>query len=69
MDKLREYLDSERGRLKGLAEALGIFPSAISQWTEVPIKRVPEVERATGIPRHELRPDFFDAPPKKRRAA
>lgn len=64
MEHLREWLDAERGRLKGLAKALGIFPSAISQWIEVPVKRVPDVERITGISRHVLRPDFFGPPPE-----
>lgn len=67
MDRLREYLNGERGRLKSLAAALDVFPSAISQWTEVPIKRVIDVERITGIPRQELRPDYFELPPKRQR--
>lgn len=50
----------------GLAKALGgITPQAISQWKKVPAERVIEVERATGVPRQELRPDIYpdDAPP------
>lgn len=66
---LRQYLDAERGRLKNLAEALGVFPSAISQWTKVPAERVVSVERATGIPRGELRPDLYgEGPSPKKRA-
>ena len=42
-----------------LAADLGITPQAISQWEKVPLNRVFDVERATGVPRHELRPDFF----------
>jgi hypothetical protein len=42
-----------------IAKALNISQQAITQWKRVPINRVPEVERATGIPRHLLRPDFF----------
>ena len=36
----------------------GISPQAISQWRQVPADRVLEVERVTGIPRHDLRPDL-----------
>lgn len=45
----------------GLARALerDISPQAISQWKRVPAERVLEVERATGISRHKLRPDLY----------
>lgn len=50
--------------LKGntaLARALNgaITPQAISQWEQVPLARVFDIESATGISRHDLRPDFF----------
>jgi DNA-binding transcriptional regulator YdaS (Cro superfamily) len=35
-----------------------ITPQAISQWRQVPADRVIEIERITGISRHELRPDL-----------
>ena len=53
------YMNSERGRKSRLAEALGISPGAITQWDRVPAERVIEIERLTGIPRHELRPDLY----------
>lgn len=59
METLLRYLDEQRGRRLELAKALNCRPSAISQWRRVPIDRVTEVERLTGIPRHELRPDIF----------
>lgn len=68
MEPLREYLKAERGRLTELAKTLRLFPSAVSQWEGVPPKHVLEVERITGISRHELRPDIFGPAPKKRRA-
>lgn len=57
--KLRQYLDGERGRRVALAEALKINPGAISQWGRIPAERVLDIERLTGIPRHELRPDLY----------
>jgi DNA-binding transcriptional regulator YdaS (Cro superfamily) len=48
--------------------ALGvtITPQAISQWDKVPAERVVEIEAATGVPRHLLRPDLHLPPRKKR---
>ena len=62
MDALIAHLDAERGRRTALAAALGIRASAISQWDRVPAERVLDVERVTGIPRHDLRPDLYPAP-------
>ncbi len=42
-----------------LGRALGISGQADSQWDRVPAERVIEVERATGVSRHELRPDIY----------
>lgn len=50
------------GGVTRLAEALNVTRSAVSQWTKVPVERVLEVERLTGVPRHELRPDIYPAP-------
>lgn len=48
-----------------LAEKLEISPQALSQWRRVPPLRVLEVERITGVPRHELRPDIYPAPDRE----
>ncbi|MEH2707114.1 Cro/CI family transcriptional regulator [Bradyrhizobium elkanii] len=45
-----------------LAAGLEITPQAISQWKRVPFRRVLEVERLTGIPRHIQRPDLYPPP-------
>jgi DNA-binding transcriptional regulator YdaS (Cro superfamily) len=68
MDILRQHLKAERGRLTQLAAALGIYPSAILQWEKVPAERVPAVADATGLSRHDLRPDIFGPAPKTKRA-
>lgn len=47
------------GGLAGLARPLGITEQAISQWDEVPPLRVLAVEQASGVSRHELRPDLY----------
>lgn len=50
------------GGLSGLANPLGISEQAVSQWDKVPPRRVLEVERVSGVPRHELRPDMYPVP-------
>lgn len=37
----------------------GLTSQAVSQWKKVPAERVLDVERITGISRHDLRPDVF----------
>lgn len=46
-----------------LAKAVGVTAQAVSQWEEVPPLRVLAVERASGVPRHELRPDLYPVEP------
>jgi DNA-binding transcriptional regulator YdaS (Cro superfamily) len=45
-----------------LARLLNIQPSAVTQWSRIPAERVPPLSDATGIPRHEMRPDLWPAP-------
>ena len=59
MEKLKAYLNEERGRRVELAMSLHITPSAISMWTRVPGERLMDVSRATGISPADLRPDMF----------
>lgn len=61
MDALQTYLKASRGRAVELAACLGVSPSAISQWQRVPAERVLDIERITGVKRHELRPDIYPA--------
>jgi DNA-binding transcriptional regulator YdaS (Cro superfamily) len=50
------------GAANNLASRLGITAQAISQWDQVPPLRVIEVERVTGVSRHDLRPDIYPEP-------
>jgi len=51
------------GGLTRLAASLNITKQAVAQWDEVPPLRVLEVERVSGVPRHELRPDLYPLEP------
>lgn len=62
MDALRHYLSQSGNSQVALAEALGITQPAIAKWFragKVPLERVADIERITGIPREALRPDVF----------
>ena len=61
MSELRQ----ERGLLTRIAVGLGLTVQAVHGWPVVPLERVVEVERITGVPREELRQDFH----LRRRAA
>jgi len=63
------YLDDEISKrgLSEIARALGVTRSAVWQWNniakKVPAKRVLDLERLTGIPRHKWRPDIYGKEP------
>lgn len=60
-----ELVIKRGGGVVALANALNLDHSAVSKWkrrNRVPTERVPDIERVTGIPRHELRPDLWPAP-------
>jgi TorA maturation chaperone TorD len=50
------------GGVSALANALGIAQPSVSGWSRIPADRVAAVESVTGVPRHTLRPDLFEAP-------
>jgi DNA-binding transcriptional regulator YdaS (Cro superfamily) len=50
------------GGVTKLSKQLGLSSPAISQWRLVPAGRVLAVELATGVPRHEQRPDIYPPP-------
>lgn len=62
MSKSLTKLLAERGlKQRDLALGCSVNKSTVSRWAErgVPPERVREVERVTGIPREEIRPDIF----------
>jgi DNA-binding transcriptional regulator YdaS (Cro superfamily) len=42
-----------------VAAKCGVTPAAVRMWRKVPALRVRAVERATGRPRHLIRPDIY----------
>lgn len=57
------------GGTQALAEAVGVRYQAVQKWVRfkrVPAERVLAIESATGVSRHDLRPDIY--PRDKRRA-
>lgn len=51
------------GGYAAVAKALGVTRQTVYKWKDcVPLERVPDLERAIGVPRHKLRPDFFSEP-------
>jgi DNA-binding transcriptional regulator YdaS (Cro superfamily) len=50
--------------LEDLGSRFGVNKSTVLRWEEerVPAERVLDVERETGVPRHELRPDLYPEP-------
>lgn len=63
MENACELAKLKAGGPAALAKAIGgVSPQAVSQWKKVPAERVLDVERLTGISRHDLRPDVFGPP-------
>lgn len=48
-------------KLIDLSRGLGVDKATVTRWAQkrVPAERVVEIERVTGIPRHDLRPDLY----------
>ncbi|WP_363311541.1 YdaS family helix-turn-helix protein [uncultured Devosia sp.] len=68
---LRAHRQSEGLTLEALSSRLGVNKSTLMRWEDgsvpIPADRIVEVERATGISRHDLRPDLsriFVEPPQ-----
>ncbi len=64
MEDALEIAKKRAGGAVGLAEKIGgITPQAVTQWKKVPPTRVLDVERITGVSRHDLRPDLYGPAP------
>jgi DNA-binding transcriptional regulator YdaS (Cro superfamily) len=50
------------GGLTVLAKIVSRHHATVLRWTRVPAEHARAIEQATGIPRHELRPDLWDPP-------
>lgn len=48
------------GGMRALGRALGINYQAIQSWNKIPAERIVDIERVTGVPREQLRPDLYD---------
>jgi DNA-binding transcriptional regulator YdaS (Cro superfamily) len=65
---LKRYRLAQNASLGDLGSVFGIDKSTVMRWENgrVPAERVLEVERITGVSRHDLRPDLY---PREERAA
>ena len=61
MISIVERAAEKAGGVVALARELGIKHNALYSWNRVPAERVLDIERITGISRHEQRPDIFGA--------
>jgi DNA-binding transcriptional regulator YdaS (Cro superfamily) len=52
-------IGERRGLKSEIARQLGITTAAVSLWQRIPAEHCPMVEKITGIPRFELRPDVY----------
>lgn len=48
------------GSISALAKKIGVKYQSVQQWEDVPPERVPAVSEASGVTKHELRPDLHD---------
>lgn len=63
-DIVRAAIKSAGGQA-AVAKELGIWQTAVSRWCKsgrIPPRRVLDVERMSGVPRHVLAPDLYPQP-------
>lgn len=59
MDHGLELAIARAGSARKLARMLGISMQAVIKWKTVPAHQIVPIEKATGVPREELRPDLY----------
>lgn len=57
---VQRAVDAVGGTVTALAAKIDLSTQAVSVWNHVPVAHLLSVEKATKIPREELRPDLFD---------
>ena len=62
MSAITEYRKANNLTQTAFGEMVGVQAAAVSKWSSgrVPAEQVVKIHKATGIPKHELRPDLFD---------
>lgn len=65
-DPILDEVFGALGSKSKLARELKITPQSLQNWKRVPPYRVLVVEKATGIPRHRIRPDLYPPPPGRK---
>lgn len=59
--QIATYLEANGFTLENLAERFGVNKTTVLRWKDgrIPAERVLDIERVTGISRHDLRPDLY----------
>jgi DNA-binding transcriptional regulator YdaS (Cro superfamily) len=69
MNAIIRAVESTEGGQAAMARLLQVSPQAVSQWVKgkrpVPPRLALKIETATGVSRHDLRPDIFGPEPDK----
>jgi hypothetical protein len=64
MDEALQAVITVMGGRVELARSLGLKYRSVLDWRRVPVERLIQIERITGIPRQRLRPDVFEGAEK-----
>lgn len=63
MNPIAKYREDSGKSREDMASEIAVDPTTIWRWetgrVPIPVERLADVERITGIPRNQLRPDIF----------